>query len=173
MLYSVLVSIDVLIAAGLIGLVLLQQGKGAGIGAAFGSGASGTVFGSQGSSSFLTRVTAILAALFFMNSLTLAYLASNRPVAKSVTDSAQVVNEQVQGEGNTSVIDAINKQIEEAASQQESTMPNDVPGLSNDNNASNNLPGELIENGNQVQSVQDAVDNANEAVQSMPADVPQ
>ena len=53
MLYSILVSIDVLLAIGIIGLILIQHGKGADVGAAFGSGASGTVFGSQGSASFL------------------------------------------------------------------------------------------------------------------------
>ncbi len=90
MLYSILVSIDVLIAAGLIGLVLLQKGAGAAAGAAFGGGgggASGTVFGAKGSSSFMTRATAILAAAFFINSIVLAYLASNRDVAESVMQS--------------------------------------------------------------------------------------
>lgn len=71
---SILLIIHVIIAAALIVLVLLQQGKGADAGAAFGSGASATVFGSQGSASFLTRVTAILAAAFFIISLTLAYI---------------------------------------------------------------------------------------------------
>ncbi len=86
-LYSILVAIDVLLAIGIIGLILIQHGKGADVGAAFGSGASGTVFGSKGSASFLTRLTAILATLFFLNSLTLAYLASNRPTAESVIDN--------------------------------------------------------------------------------------
>ncbi|MGH1536780.1 MAG: preprotein translocase subunit SecG [Gammaproteobacteria bacterium] len=88
-LYSILVAIDVLLAIGIIGLILIQHGKGADVGAAFGSGASGTVFGSQGSASFLTRLTAILATLFFINSLALAYLASNRPVAESVIDAVE------------------------------------------------------------------------------------
>lgn len=88
-LYSILVAIDVLLAIGIIGLILIQHGKGADVGAAFGSGASGTVFGSKGSASFLTRLTAILATLFFLNSLTLAYLASNRPTAESVIDSIE------------------------------------------------------------------------------------
>ena len=87
MLYSVLVAIDVLLAIGIIGLVLIQQGKGADVGAAFGSGASGTVFGSRGSASFLTKATAVLVTLFFINSLALAYLASHRPVAESVIGS--------------------------------------------------------------------------------------
>ncbi|MEE9397283.1 MAG: preprotein translocase subunit SecG [Methylococcales bacterium] len=64
----------VLFGAGIIALVLLQHGRGADAGAAFGSGASGTVFGSQGAASFLTRATAICAVLFFSTSLFLAYL---------------------------------------------------------------------------------------------------
>jgi preprotein translocase subunit SecG len=72
----------VLLAAGIVGLVLLQRGKGAEAGAGFGAGASGTVFGARGSTSFLSRSTAVLATLFFITSLTLAYL-GGRPVAQS------------------------------------------------------------------------------------------
>lgn len=64
--YTVLVVIQVLVAIALIGLVLIQHGKGADAGAAFGSGASGTVFGAKGSANFLSRSTAILALLFFV-----------------------------------------------------------------------------------------------------------
>jgi preprotein translocase subunit SecG len=71
---TALLVIDILACAGLIGLILLQHGKGADVGAAFGSGASQTVFGSQGSASFLTRTTAVLAVVFFAASLGLAYL---------------------------------------------------------------------------------------------------
>lgn len=67
-----------LIAVFIIILVLMQRGKGADAGAAFGAGASGTVFGSQGSSSFFSRATAILATAFFASSLTLAYMSSQR-----------------------------------------------------------------------------------------------
>ena len=70
-----------LIAVLVIVLVLLQRGKGADAGAAFGAGASGTVFGSRGSSSFFSRTTAILATAFFASSLTLAYLSSQRAEA--------------------------------------------------------------------------------------------
>ena len=66
------------IALLIIVLVLLQRGKGADAGAAFGSGASSTVFGSQGSSNFFSRTTAILAASFFISSLSLAYLSSQQ-----------------------------------------------------------------------------------------------
>jgi len=76
--------IHVLAAAGVIGLVLLQHGKGADMGAAFGSGASGSLFGVSGSSNFLSRATAICVAVFFATSLTLAYMASHRSGSSSV-----------------------------------------------------------------------------------------
>jgi preprotein translocase subunit SecG len=77
--------IDILAALGIIGLVLLQQGKGADMGSGFGSGASQTLFGARGSSNFLTRTTAILATIFFVANLTLAWLASTQTDAPSVT----------------------------------------------------------------------------------------
>ena len=73
--------IHTLIAVLIIVLVLLQRGKGADAGAAFGAGASGTVFGARGSSSFFSRLTAIFATAFFASSLTLAYLSSQRAEA--------------------------------------------------------------------------------------------
>ena len=76
-----------LFAVGIVGLVLLQRGKGADAGAGFGAGASGTVFGARGSSSFLTRATAVLATLFFITSLTLAYFGGKPTTARSVTDT--------------------------------------------------------------------------------------
>ncbi|GAB6039554.1 preprotein translocase subunit SecG [Endothiovibrio diazotrophicus] len=69
---TILLVIQVFVALGLIGFILIQHGKGADMGAAFGAGASATVFGAQGSGSFLTRTTAILAAIFFVNSLVLS-----------------------------------------------------------------------------------------------------
>jgi preprotein translocase subunit SecG len=74
--YQFLMVFHVLVAAGIIGLVLLQQGRGADAGAGFG-GASNTLFGARGAASFLSRTTAILATLFFVTSLTLAYMAGN------------------------------------------------------------------------------------------------
>ncbi|MBI5450070.1 MAG: preprotein translocase subunit SecG [Gammaproteobacteria bacterium] len=74
--HTLLVVIHLALSVTLIGLVLIQRGKGAEIGAAFGSGASTTVFGSQGSASFLTRTTGIVATLFFITSLVLAYFAT-------------------------------------------------------------------------------------------------
>ncbi len=77
-LQSTILVIHTLIALAIIGLVLLQRGKGAEAGAAFGAGASGTVFGARGSTSFFSRATAILATAFFATSLTLAFLSSQR-----------------------------------------------------------------------------------------------
>ncbi len=76
--YQVLIVIHVFLAIGIIGLIMIQQGKGADAGASFGSGASGSVFGSQGAGSFLTRTTAIFATLFFTTSLTLAVIGGNQ-----------------------------------------------------------------------------------------------
>jgi len=96
-LYAILMGIDVLLAIAMVGFILLQHGKGADAGAAFGSGASATVFGARGSGSFLTRTTAVLAAAFFINSLTLAYLARQTPVADSVIEAAAPAGEPVAG----------------------------------------------------------------------------
>lgn len=78
-LFSTILFLHILAAIGVIGLVLVQHGKGADMGAAFGSGASGSLFGATGSANFLSRTTAVLAAVFFVTSLTLAYIASNKP----------------------------------------------------------------------------------------------
>jgi len=78
-LFSVVLVVHIVAAAGVIGLVLVQHGKGADMGAAFGSGASGSLFGATGSANFLSRATAVLATVFFVTSLSLAYIASGKP----------------------------------------------------------------------------------------------
>ncbi len=78
MMFSILLSLHILIGLVVIGLVLIQHGKGADMGAAFGSGASGSLFGASGSANFMSRTTGILAAIFFLTSLSLSYLATNR-----------------------------------------------------------------------------------------------
>ena len=88
-LQTLAVVFHVLLAAGIIGLVLLQRGRGADAGAGFGAGASGTVFGSRGSASFLSRTTAVLATLFFVTSLGLSYLFSQQREPTSVVDRVQ------------------------------------------------------------------------------------
>ena len=87
--YQVIIVFHVLLGLGVIGLVLMQQGKGADAGAAFGSGASGTVFGAQGSASFLSRTTAILAALFFTTSLGLAVLSGHNGEIKDLLEQPE------------------------------------------------------------------------------------
>jgi len=83
-----------LIALLIIALVLLQRGKGADAGAAFGGGASSTVFGARGSGSFFSRLTAVCATAFFVTSLTLAYLSSQNSAApSSLMDEASVIEE--------------------------------------------------------------------------------
>ena len=76
---TLILTVHVLVALGIIFLVLLQHGKGADMGAAFGSGSSGSLFGATGSANFLSRTTAVLAAIFFATSLGLAYVATHRP----------------------------------------------------------------------------------------------
>ena len=89
-LFPSMLTVHILVGAGIIGLVLLQHGKGADMGAAFGSGASGSLFGASGSANFLSRTTAILATVFFLTSLGLSYLATTRTQApSSVMDQAQ------------------------------------------------------------------------------------
>jgi preprotein translocase subunit SecG len=79
MLRGFILGFHVLLALMIIGLVLLQRGKGAEAGAGFGSGASGTVFGARGTSTLFSKLTAVFAALFFVTSLSLAYLGTRAP----------------------------------------------------------------------------------------------
>ncbi len=79
--YQVIIVIHVLLGLGIIGLILMQQGKGADAGAAFGTGSAGSVFGAQGAASFLSRATAILATLFFITSLGLAVINGHKGAA--------------------------------------------------------------------------------------------
>jgi preprotein translocase subunit SecG len=100
MFHDIIVIFHIFLCVGLIGLILIQHGKGADAGAAFGSGASATVFGSQGSGSFLTRTTAVLATTFFITSLTLAYFSIQRIEPKSVVDTVQPKTEVPVGVNN-------------------------------------------------------------------------
>jgi len=83
----ILLVIHVLIAAGIIALVLLQHGKGADMGASFGSGSSGSLFGASGSANFLSRSTAVLATVFFLSSLLLTYVYAHKSAPKGVLES--------------------------------------------------------------------------------------
>ena len=86
----ILIVVHVLVALAIIGLVLLQHGKGADMGSGFGGGASGSLFGATGSANFLSRTTAVLATIFFLLSLALAYVATKKPVeAGGVMDAVR------------------------------------------------------------------------------------
>ena len=89
--YNILLIIQIIVALSIIGLVLIQHGKGADAGAAFGGGSSGTVFGSRGSSNFLSRSTGVLAAVFFANSLALAWLVAHRGDSNTFSADKTVV----------------------------------------------------------------------------------
>ena len=90
---SILLIVHIIMALSLIGLILIQHGKGADAGAAFGSGASSTVFGSSGSTSFLTRATGILAFIFFANSFFLSYLSTTGVQKESLMEKVQISDE--------------------------------------------------------------------------------
>ena len=86
---TLILTVQLLTALGMIGLILLQHGKGADMGAAFGGGASGSLFGATGSANFLSRTTAVLATVFFACTLALAYLSNAKPTSSgSVLEGA-------------------------------------------------------------------------------------
>jgi preprotein translocase subunit SecG len=120
------VVVHVLLAASIIGLVLLQRGKGADAGAGFGAGASGTVFGARGSGSFLSRTTAIMATLFFLTSLGLSYLFSQGGTAPtSVVDRVQT-QQTAPADTTQQPIDML-PSVPEAAPPAAPTAPADAP----------------------------------------------
>ena len=167
-LYSILVAIDVLLAIGIIGLILIQHGKGADVGAAFGSGASGTVFGSQGSASFLTRLTAILATLFFVNSLALAYLASNRPVTESVIDSVEQTSTTAteMPSANSPDVDSVDVPVDIPSS--ESMSESDVPDIDEADAA---MKESLDETQDSMESIKEEIESTLQ--ENSPNDVPE
>jgi len=115
-LQTVLLVLQVLVALSLIGLILVQHGKGADAGAAFGSGASSTVFGSRGSGNFLTKMTALLAFVFLVNSLALAYMANQRTrVSTSLMDGPIPISQPAQ--------EQISPVINEIPAQPDSGVP--------------------------------------------------
>ncbi|MEO6855527.1 MAG: preprotein translocase subunit SecG [Rhodoferax sp.] len=99
-LLTLLLAVQMLAAIGMIGLILVQHGKGADMGAAFGSGSSGSLFGASGSANFLSRTTGILAAVFFACTLALAYFNGARTVSSgSVLERATVTAPEMAASG--------------------------------------------------------------------------
>lgn len=119
--HTLLFVLQVLVAVALIGLILVQHGKGADAGAAFGSGSSSTVFGSSGATSFLTKVTTGLAVVFLGNSLLLAYLATEnmKKPATSLLDQPGIVLQQ----------EAVKKDIPAMTEEQTDMQNSDIPNL--------------------------------------------
>jgi preprotein translocase subunit SecG len=108
--FSFLLVVQILVSVSIIGLVMLQQGKGADMGAGFGAGASGTVFGARGSGSFFTRATGILAAVFFINCLLIAspLIRDNERSADTLADQIeQQAVQQQEAEQVNAVVEAL------------------------------------------------------------------
>ncbi|WP_017941354.1 MULTISPECIES: preprotein translocase subunit SecG [unclassified Thioalkalivibrio] len=125
MIYGLLLVVQVAVSIGLIALILMQHGKGADAGAAFGSGASATVFGAAGSANFLSRSTAVLAVVFFLNSLTLAFLAASSPEAESLLDQMEAMEEE--GDGPPDLPREVIPGQDPAGDTPQSGRPADVP----------------------------------------------
>ena len=121
--YTVFLLFHVIIAIALVTLVLIQQGRGADAGAAFGSGASSTVFGSRGSASFMSRITAGLATGFFITSLVLAYFASQTVTPTSVTERLGTVATEVPTDVDTSASETTTDSGEQSGSDIPSVPP--------------------------------------------------
>ena len=107
--YQIFLVIHMCVCAGLIGFVLIQHGRGADAGAAFGGGASQTLFGSTGSANFLSRTTAILATLFFATSFSLSYIATQQMKTQNTVYAPQVL------------------EIEKTAKEEQKASDSDVP----------------------------------------------
>lgn len=132
--YAILTGFHVLLSAVLITFVLLQHGRGADAGAAFGSGASATVFGARGSASFLSRGTAIVAALFFANSLILAYLSTGQVEQGSVLQS--VVTTEPPQEPASPEVPATDMPVSDTPQvDEQAAVPSDVPATNAEGDA--------------------------------------
>ena len=115
---TVLMIVQIISALGVIALVLVQQGKGADMGAAFGSGSSGSIFGATGSSNFLSRTTGILAAVFFLSTLSISYLGTDH------SKDAGVLSKPASGVPTDRTTDALPSPVKEVAPPSGSTVPN-------------------------------------------------
>ena len=175
LIYNFLLIVQIIVALSIIGLVLIQHGKGADAGAAFGGGSSGTVFGSRGSSNFLSRSTGVLAAVFFANSLALAWLVAHRGDSNTFSSETSVVPAQINTEkeraaptpvvkptvpsdvpANVGNADAIEVDVKQTTPANENKAPADVP-----------VPTPTSTDDSSSTAVKDAT------VKTTPADVPQ
>jgi preprotein translocase subunit SecG len=124
---TIIVVVQVLSALTIIGLVLVQHGKGADMGAAFGSGASGSLFGATGSSNFLSKSTGIAAAIFFGATLALAYFSTNRTVATGSVTDAMTAPGAAKAKPATSLAPASSKPVPAPSSGAAAGQSNQIP----------------------------------------------
>ena len=134
--FSILLVVQILVSITIITLVMLQQGKGADMGAAFGSGASGTVFGARGSGSFFTRATGILAAVFFINCLLIASplvrkAGTGEPQSLADQIEQQAIEQQEMADQNK-VVEALEQLQTEELGQQAEDLPVMAPSGAED-----------------------------------------
>jgi preprotein translocase subunit SecG len=123
--FAFLLVVQIIVSISIITLVMLQHGKGADMGAAFGSGSSGTVFGSRGSGSFFSRATAILGAVFFINCLLIA-----SPLVRTSEDGTDSLAEQIEQQEAARKEIAAEEQVVETLEQLEAQdQPADIPAL--------------------------------------------
>jgi len=134
MLHSIVLVAHILVAMMIVGLVLLQRGKGAEAGTGFGAGASGTVFGARGSANFLSRATGVLATLFFITSLALAYLSTQRTAPASLLEA---VPAQQSPAPQAPAPAAPGSELPQLPSDSGSTAPGSAPPASPDSGAGN------------------------------------
>jgi len=130
--FSLLLVVQIVVSVSIIALVMLQQGKGADMGAGFGAGASGTVFGSRGSGSFFTRATAILAAVFFINCLLIAspLIRDNEQSANTVADQLEQQAVQMQeAEETDAMVNALENQQTDTLPAATMVIEEDVPDM--------------------------------------------
>ena len=118
----------VTLAIVLIVLVLLQHGKGADMGAAFGSGSAGSLFGASGSANFLSRSTAVVATLFFISSMSLTYLSANQTKGDSIMDSVIDMNESDLISNRTSKKEK-QEDVDESSDNNNNSKANQIPNL--------------------------------------------
>jgi preprotein translocase subunit SecG len=130
--FSFLLVVQIVVSVSIIALVMLQQGKGADMGAGFGAGASGTVFGSRGSGSFFTRATAILATVFFINCLLIAspLIRDNEQSANTVADQLEQQAVQMQeAEETDAMVNALENQQTDTLPAATMVIEEDVPDM--------------------------------------------
>jgi len=126
---TLVVVVHVIVAIVIVGLVLLQQGKGADAGASFGAGASQTVFGSSGTGNFLVKATTVAATIFFVTSVSLAIIAKNQ-AGIGATIGSPVLNQEILEQSSTNAQSDV-PELEEAPAQSDSQ--DDVPSLPGNN----------------------------------------